>query len=55
VLGNKTVGNVSPPSFDNEILTFAQLTGAAVVLFTFHVIVCDEPPAHETFVFGDVT
>lgn len=55
VLAAKTVGNVWPPSVDNEILTFAQLTGAAVVFATFHVIVCVELPAHETFVFGDVT
>ena len=35
--------------------TLAQLTGAAVVLFTLQVIVCAEPPAHVTAVFGDVT
>ena len=39
VLAAKTVGNVFPPSVDNDILTFAQLTGAAVVLATFHVTV----------------
>ena len=27
----------------------------ALVPFTFHVIVCVEPPAHVTFVLGDVT
>ncbi len=55
VLAAKTVGKVCPPSVDNEILTFAQLTGAAVVFATFHVTVCVELPAHETFVFGAVT
>ena len=39
VLASKTVGNVCPPSVDNEILTFAQLTGGSVVLVTFQVIV----------------
>ena len=38
VLAIKTVGNVSPPLVDKETFTFAQLTGAAVVLFTDHVI-----------------
>lgn len=39
VLASKTVGNVCPPSVDNEILTLAQLTGGSVVLATAHVIV----------------
>ena len=39
VLANKTAGKVCPPSVDNEILTFAQLTGGRVVLFTSHVTV----------------
>ena len=55
VVAAKTIGNVCPPSVDIDILTLAQLTGAAVVFATFHVTVCDEPPAHETFVLGDVT
>jgi hypothetical protein len=40
VLAVITVENVVPPFVDNEILTFAALTGAAVVFATFHVIVC---------------
>ena len=39
VEATKTVGNVFPPSVDNKIFTLAQLTGAAVVLFTLHVTV----------------
>ena len=37
-------GNVNPPSVDKVILTAEQLTGAAVVLLTLQVIVCEEPP-----------
>ena len=55
VLATRTVGKVNPPSVDNRIFTLAQFTGAAVVLATAHVTVCDEPPSHETFVFGIVT
>lgn len=55
VLAINTVGKVWPPSVDKEIFTLAQLTGAAVVLATLHVIAWDEFPAHETAVFGDVT
>jgi hypothetical protein len=55
VLAERTVGKVLPPSVEREILTFAVLTGASVVLVTFHVIVWDEPPAHDTFVLGAVT
>lgn len=55
VLADITVGKVVPPSVDNDILTLAQLTGARVVLVWFHVIVWTEPPAHDTFVLGDVT
>jgi hypothetical protein len=55
VLASKAVGNVCPPSVDNEILTFAVLTGGSVVLATSQVIVCVEPPAHDTLVLGDVT
>ena len=50
-----TVLNVLPPSVEMEIFTLAQLTGAAVVLATAHVIVCDELPAHDTAVLGAVT
>ena len=55
VLAANTVGKVCPPSVLNEIFTLAQLTGAAVVLFTLQVIVCAEPPAHVTAVFGAET
>ena len=44
-----------PPSVEMEIFTLAQLTGAAVVLATDHVIACDELPAHDTAVLGDDT
>ena len=44
VLAVITVGKVRPPSVDNDILTLAQLTGAAVVLATAHVMVCEELP-----------
>ena len=37
VLATRTVGNVVPPFVDNEIFTFEQLTGAALVFATFHV------------------
>ena len=39
VLAARTVGNVTPPSVDNEIFTLAALTGAAVVPATFQVTV----------------
>ena len=39
VLASNTVGNVCPPSVDNDILTLAQLTGASAVPFTLHVTV----------------
>ena len=55
VLAANTVGNVWPPSVDKDIFTLAQLTGAAVVLATAHVMVCVEPPAQETAVLGAVT
>ena len=55
VLAANTVGKVCPPSVLNEIFTFAQLTGAAVVLFTLQVMFCVEPPAQVTAVFGAVT
>lgn len=47
--------NVVPPSVEMDIFTLAQLTGAAVVLATFQVMVCDELPAQDTAVFGAVT
>ena len=55
VAAAKTVGNVFPPSVDNKIFTLAQLTGAAVVLFTLQVTVADEPASQVIFVLGDVT
>ena len=55
VLAANIVGKVLPPSVLKEIFTLAQLTGAAVVLFTLQVIVCTEPPAQVIAVFGDVT
>jgi hypothetical protein len=54
VLATKVL-KVVPPSVEIDIFTLAQLTGDAVVLATFHVIVCDELPAHDTAVLGDVT
>ena len=51
----KTVLNDSPLSVDSKILTFAALTGAAVVFATVQVMVCEEFPFIETPVFGDVT
>ena len=51
----KTVGKFSPPSVDNEILTFAVLIGAAVVPLTFHDTVCAVPPVYETAAFCVVT
>ena len=55
VLVVNTVGKVWPPSVDNDIFTLAQLTGAAVVLATDQVMVCDTPPTHDTAVLGAVT
>jgi hypothetical protein len=49
------VEKLFPPSVEMEILTLAQLTGAAVVFATAQVIVWDELPAHDTAVFGTVT
>src|ERR1051325_10583202 len=53
VLASSTVGNVTPRSVEREILTFAQLTGAALVLATSHVTVW--VPNQATFVLGLVT
>ena len=55
VLAERTVGKVVPPSVDNDILTAAQVTGGPVVPATSHIIVSLEPPAHDTYVLGDVT
>ena len=55
VLAISTVGKVKPPSVDNKIRTLAQLTGAAVVLFTDHCTVCVLLPGQLTLVFGVVT
>jgi len=55
VLAERIVGKVLPPLVDNDILTAAQETGGPVVPATFHLIVRVEPPAHVTFVLGDVT
>ena len=55
VAAANTVGKVFPPSVDNKIFTLLQLTGLAVVLFTFHVTVAAPPPLHVIFVFGEVT
>src|SRR2546423_12191746 len=55
VLVSSTVGKLFPPSVESEILTLAQLTGAAVVLATFHVTVWVEPAAQLTAVLGAVT
>ena len=37
------VGNVLPPSVENDSATFGQEIGAAVVPATFQVTVCDGP------------
>src|SRR5688572_2989445 len=55
VLAARTVGNVLPPSMDSRIRTLAVLTGAALVLATFQVMVAGPPPATVMLVFGDVT
>ena len=55
VLAANTVGNVCPPSVLKEIFTLAQFIGVPVVPATAHVIVCVEPPAKDTDVFGAVT
>ena len=46
---------VVPPFVEMDIFTLAQLTGEAVVFATFHVIDCEELPAHDTAVLGAVT
>jgi len=55
VLASRVVGNVLPPSVEREILTFAALTGAAVVFATFQVTVKFAPPGRVVAVFGAVT
>ena len=49
------IGNVFPPSLENRMLTLAVLMPFPVVPATFHVTVCEVPPAHETDVLGLVT
>src|SRR5687767_5372354 len=55
VLAIRVVGNVSPPSVDRRMATFAVLMGAAVVPATSQVTVSVPPDAHATLVFGAVT
>src|SRR4030095_7703356 len=55
VAAANTVGNVSPPSVDNKILTVAQLTDPALVPFTFHVTDAELLSFQVTAVFGAVT
>lgn len=55
VLLASVYGHVFPPSVDNRMFTLAQLTGAAVVLFTVQVMVCADNPGHETAVLGAET
>jgi len=55
VLAKRVVGKVFPPSVEKEILTFAALTGAAVVFATFQVTVKFVPPGIVIAVFGAVT
>ena len=55
VLAANTVGKDCPPSVLNDIFTFAQLTGLAVVFATLQVMFCVDPPAQETAVLGAVT
>ena len=55
VLARRMVGNVLPPSVEREILTFAALTGAAVVLATFQVTLRLVSAGTVTAVLGAVT
>jgi hypothetical protein len=55
VFAINVVGNVFPPSVESLMLTFAQLTGAAFVFATSHVIVCGMFAFKVTAVLGDVT
>ena len=54
-LASSTIGYVNPPSVDNLISTFAQLTGDAVVFATSHVIVLLSPALHVVVEFCEVT
>src|SRR5688500_4651873 len=54
-LASSTCGYVKPPSVDNLISTFVQLTGAAVVPATSQVMVCIVPPCHVVAEFCEVT
>jgi ABC-type amino acid transport substrate-binding protein len=55
VLTARTTGKVLPPSVESEILTFAALTGAAVVPLTFQVTLKLLKAGTLTAVFGAVT
>ena len=54
VEARSVVGNVSPPSTEREIATFAQEIGVAVVPATFHVTVWTELPPQVTAEAGEV-
>jgi hypothetical protein len=54
VAANK-VAQVVPPFVEINISTLAQFTPFAVVPATAHVTDCDDPPAYETAVFGELT
>jgi hypothetical protein len=54
-LAANTVGKVLPPSVDSEIATLGQLTGAKLVLATFHATVWLLPPCQLTDVSGALT
>ncbi len=51
----KVIGNVTPPSVDNFIVTLAQLIGATSVVPLFQVMVCELPAFQEVLEFCDVT
>jgi hypothetical protein len=55
VLAARIVGKVKPPSVDREIVTFAVLTGAAVVPATLQVTSWVDVPTQVRAVFGCVT
>ncbi|MBK8090139.1 MAG: hypothetical protein IPK31_20705 [Chitinophagaceae bacterium] len=56
VLATIVIGKVNPPSVDRSMATFAQFTGAKVVLPTLHETVCAEPEFQDIpVVLGAVT
>ena len=55
VFASRVIGKVNPPSVESRILTFAQFTGATLVLAIFQVTVWLVPMAHVTAVFGKLT